>query len=63
MGKVTHVELKPDDPIFWEGPQVFVPAPRPTKARVLLGPPPTAEEMAKQYSLQRQLERALLGVK
>ncbi len=59
MVKSTRVELKPDDPIFSEGPQVFVPAPRPTKASVPLGPPPTAEEMAEQYSAQRSLEAAL----
>ena len=59
MVKVSHVELKPDDPIFSEGPQVFVPAPRPAKAAVPLGPPPTDEEMAEQYSAQRSLEAAL----
>lgn len=59
MAKVTHVELTPDDPIYSEGPQVFGPAPRPTKASVPLGPPPTADEMAGQYSAQRSLEAAL----
>lgn len=50
------VELKPDDPIFSEGPQVFVPAPRPAKPQPLLGSPPTDEDMTEQYSVQRQLE-------
>jgi len=56
MAKVTHVELKPDDPIFREGWTMFSLPPRP---QVPLGPPPTAEEMADQYSAQRSLEAAL----
>ncbi len=59
MAKIKHVELNPDDPIFREGPQTFVPPPRPRPAKPLTAPPPTDEEMAEQYSLQRQLEAAL----
>lgn len=30
MAKSTRIELKPDDPIFTGGPQVFVPVSRPS---------------------------------
>lgn len=59
MVKVTRGEFKPDDPIFREGPQTFVPPPRPRPAKPLTAPPMSDEEMAEQYSLQRQLEEAL----
>lgn len=32
MAKITRRELKPDDPIFTNGPQVFVPVSRPSTA-------------------------------
>ena len=59
MAKLIQREFKPDDPIFREGPQTFVPPPRPRPAKPLTAPPMSDEEMAEQYSLQRQLEAAL----
>lgn len=58
MAKVTRGEYKSDHPIFREGWSAHSAPPQPP-----LGPPPTDDGMAEQYSLQRQLERALLGVK
>lgn len=63
MAKVIWRDLKPDDPIFREGSQTFVPPPRPRPAKPLTAPPMSDDEMAEQYSLQAAMERALRGGK
>ena len=62
-GEVARGEFKPDDPIFRGGWSVHSAPRRPAKLQPPLDPPPTDEEMGEQYSLQRQLERTLMGVK
>lgn len=52
MAKFTEIELTPDDPIFSEGPQVFVPMSRP------LTKTPTKEDPMKE--VRDALEAAIM---
>lgn len=48
MARVTETEFTKDDPIFREGPQVFIPAPRPQPTPVVVDPQPTPPVSVKQ---------------
>jgi chaperonin cofactor prefoldin len=53
MVKSTWRELKPDDPIFKNGPQVFVPMSKPKAADTEKQSPEQTEEQANASSLKR----------
>ncbi len=67
MAKVTHVELKRDDPIFREGWTAFSlrprphtpPGPPPGDDDPLVAPPMSHADMAAQYEIQQAMEAAL----